>query len=310
MLCLCGGMFFTVRHFLKKTDPSNIDPSLNAQADVAQDFLPFNDIKDSMIDLGGHNYRAIIECSSINYNLKTADEKTMIEMSFQRFVNSLSNPIVFYIQTKTMNNSKSLALLKDDLEKTVQEYPFLSQYANVYYEEMTNIPDRIGTNKIKKKYIIVPYNEANKLTNLNDADKYRESMKELKTICTIIMEGLSNIGIKTKILNTREIVELLSSTYHKDNYSHTDSVVNGDYLSMFVEKDVSNDTGITADGKLDWILYETQMKLQTELINSSVPEDVKKASENVVEELSKIRNSFAGYYSSGKTNSYKSLSDF
>lgn len=309
MLCLCGGMFFAVKYFLKKTDPSNIDTSLNNNVDVAQEFLPFTDIKDSMIDMGGHNYRAIIECSSINYNLKTSDEKTMIEMSFQRFVNSLSNPIVFYIQTKTMNNTKSLAMLKDDLEETIEEYPFLKEYANIYYEEMTNIPDRIGTNKVKKKYIIVPYNEANQLTNLNDADKYKESMKELNLRCNIIRDNLANIGIKTKILNTKEIVELLSSTYHKDNYLHTESVINGDYLSMFVEKDTHNDSKVTADGKLDWILYETQMKLQTELINGTVPEDVKRVSESVVEELNKIRNSFAGYYSSGKTNSYKSLSD-
>ena len=93
LLCLFGGLGFAVYYQLKKTDPSKLDTSTVDDISTAQEFLPFDDIKDGMIILGGHKYRAVIECSSTNYNLKTDKEKEIIEISFQRFVNSLTFPI-------------------------------------------------------------------------------------------------------------------------------------------------------------------------------------------------------------------------
>ena len=122
----------------------------------AQDFLPFEDIKDGVIDLGGFEYRAIIECQSINYDLKTSKEKEMIDASFQRFLDSLSFPITIHLQTKTIDNTKVLQTLENDMISTVEDYPQLYDYAVKYLDEMARITETIGNNKQKRKYIIVP----------------------------------------------------------------------------------------------------------------------------------------------------------
>lgn len=294
LFVLFGGMAFALKHQLKKTE--NIDKSLKSNIESAQDFLPFQDLRDSMVDLGGHHYRAIIECSSINYNLKTEKEKEIIELSFQRFCNSFSFPLTIFIQTRTMDNNKMLEDLRKDLEQTIQDYPNLQEYANNYYNEIQNLPNHIGNNKIKKKYIIVPYCEALELGNLNDQEKYDYSFKELQTRCQIIMDGLSSIGIKSKVLDTKGIVELLCSSYHKDNYSHYENVISGEYLEMFVEGKENKLAQISPDAKLDWILYEAQVRLQTEIDSEKIPDDVKLSTNKAIEEINNIRNAVAGYY--------------
>lgn len=308
LLLLCGGMVIAVKHQLKKTDPTNIDNSLKVDVQSAQEFLPFEDIKDSMICLGGHHYRAIIECSSVNYNLKTDKEKEIIELSFQRFVNSLAFPLTFFIQTRTVDNTKMLETLKMDLDQTIKDYSNLTEYANVYYGEIADLHNHIGNNKMKKKYIIVPCNEALELGNLNDEEKYDYSLKELYTRCQIIMDSLTTMGIKSKILDTKNIAELLCSTYHKDNYSHSDQVLSGEYLGMFVEGKENKLARVSPDAKLDWILYEAQIRLQTELSGEKIPEDVQESTTKAVEEINKIREAVAGYYNSKENIHVQSIS--
>lgn len=307
LLSLFGGMAFAVMYQLKKTDPKNIDNSLKVDVQSAQEFLPFQDIKDSMIDLGGHHYRAIIECSSINYNLKTDKEKEIIELSFQRFCNSLNFPLTFFIQTRTVDNTKMLENLKVDLEQTIKDYPNLTEYANIYYGEIADLPNHIGNNKMKKKYIIVPCCEALELGNLNDEEKYDYSLKEIYTRSQILMDGLSSMGIKSKILDTKSIAELLCSAYHKDNYSHADQVLSGEYLGMFVEGKENKLAKVSPDAKLDWILYEAQVRLQTELQGEKIPEDVQESTTKAIEEINKIRDAVAGYYNGKEKGHVQSL---
>ena len=90
---------------IKKTDPSNVDTSLRTNNDTTQETLPFEDIKDSMIHLGEFRYRAVIVVSSLNYNLKTEKEQDVIELSYQRFLNSLTHPIQMVVYTKIMDYS-------------------------------------------------------------------------------------------------------------------------------------------------------------------------------------------------------------
>lgn len=298
LLAICGGMVYAVMYQIKKTDPKNVDTTLKKNIETTQEFLPFTDIKDSMIDLGGHNYRAIIECSSVNYHLKTDKEKEIIELTFQRFLNSLTFPITFFVQTKTMDNTKMLENLRKDLTNTLEQYENLDEYANVYFQEIADLYNNIGNNKMKKKYIIVPYNEGISLGNLTDEEKYEYSIKEMYTRCQILIDGINSMGIRGKILNTAEITELLISTNYKDNYAQVDQVVSGEYLEMIVEGEKNRLSEITPDARLDWILYEAQLRLQTELLDDKISTDVQDSTSKAIKEINQIREALAGYYQS------------
>lgn len=291
-----GGMAFLVVRQLKKTDPSNADSSISDSIETAQEFLPFKDIRDGVIDLGGHNYRAIIECSSTNYNLKTDKEKEIIEVSFQRFLNSLTFPIYFFIQTKTLDNTKLLAKMEEELTEVTKKYPQMSEYAEIYLREMTNLDDYVGNNKQKKKFIIVPYNEAIGLNDLTEEEKYEYSVKEVKQRARMLEDGLSAVGVKTKLLDTKGLAELVYSTYHKDNYSHYESIVDGEFLTLMVEGE-NREEQLTNDMRMDWILYEAQMRIRNEITsNKQTPKTLKKDYEKVIKEIDELRDNVGAYY--------------
>lgn len=281
---------------IKQTDPNNIDTSNKAKLDTAQDFLIFDDIKDSVIHLGCHQYRAIIKCNSTNFDLKTEKEQDIIELSFQRFLNSLSHPISFFIQTRTMDNTNMMKGLKDDILKSIEEFPVLVEYGDAYYNDMSDIYNEIGNNKEKNKYIIVPFNDAISLTNSSEQEKYEYSIKEIQNRCQIIIDGLQSVGLKAKILNTKELADLVYSSYHKDNASQIENIINGEFLSMMVEGEdkLSN---VTDEGRLDWILYEAQLRLETELANEkAINPTVKNKSIEAINKISSLRDTIAGFY--------------
>lgn len=295
-LSIIGVMVFAVLKVLKQTDPNRADTSVLDDITTAQEFLPFEDIRDGMIVLGGHQYRAVIECSSINYNLRTDKEKEMIEVSFQRFLNSLTFPITMFVQTRVIDNTKFLLNMEKELHEVVKDHPQLQEYANRYFQEMGNLHSYIGNNKQKKKYIIVPYENIESLERLVDGEIYEHCMKELHTRTLMIIDGLASIGINARRLTTAEIAELILSTYHKDNYSHVENVVNGEFLTLLTSGENNYEETISDDARLDWILYEAQLRIQNELIREDVPDFMRRIYEKSIKEIDQLRDSTSGYY--------------
>lgn len=257
-------MFIALKKFPAATGAASAKDFSNAQ-----DFLPFEDIKDGVIDLGGFEYRAIIECQSINYDLKTSKEKEMIDASFQRFLDSLSFPITIHLQTKTIDNTKVLQTLENDMISTVEDYPQLYDYAVKYLDEMARITETIGNNKQKRKYIIVPYSEAATLTYSNDAEKYEEALRALYLRCQLICDGLGAMGIQTKQLTSIEIAELIYSTYHRDNYSDIDQILSGDYMSLIVDGPNAL-SEMAKNNSMVWMIGELENRLKMEIDSQKV----------------------------------------
>lgn len=279
MLLLFGGMGGAVWYQLKKTDPSKSDASVRTDIETAQDFLPFETMKDSMVHLGNHQYRAYIDVSSINYNLKTDKEKLIIESSFQRYLNSLTFPSSIFTHTKTMDNTKQMKSLENDINEMLLEHPNLAGYAEAYYEDFGNIHERIGNTKQKKKYIIVPFDEAVTLTNSTDEEKYDYVVKEMYNRCQIVRDGLAGMGIESEILATPQIIELATSVYHRTNYMHIEGVIDGDFTALIVEGE-NRQENMGEKEKLDQILMEALKKIEVEVLSNhrfAVNEDGEKA---------------------------------
>lgn len=273
-LLVMGGLIFFL---LKRSAVMNEDTSVSTSNDSAQSFLPFKDIKDSMVDLGNYEYRAFIECQSINYDLKTEQEKEMIDASFQRFLDSLTFPITIHIQTKTIDNTRILQSLEYDMVETIKEYNHLYDYANLYFEEMRKINETIGNTKQKKKYIIVPFSDSGMLTYSNDAEKYEETLKGMYNRCQIVMSGLSSMGVSSKIMTSIEIAELIYSTYHRNNYSDINQILSAEYMELIVDgkNAIAN---MTKEEQTLWILNECENRLKTEILSLHLnPKDKERA---------------------------------
>lgn len=304
MVVFVVGLIFMVQSQLKKLDELNEGLEVNSSSmQNAQDFLPFKEIKDNMIDMGSDNYRTIIEVSSTNYGLKTEKEQQIIEANFQRFLNSLQFPITIYVQTKVIDNSKMLETLEIELIQTIEENPGFAQYANDYFQGMLELHDRIGNNKQKKKYIIIEYNDVKELTHLSPEEKYEEAQKEIMLRTTMIIDNIQAIGLKAHILGTADLIELIYSVFHKDDYRSFEQIIEkevidvdgetrtvAEFLELIVQAEGKNLLReVSTHEKVDMILYQAQMNMRDEVFIKNLTEKEKKLYSAFINSLTEMR---------------------
>lgn len=294
---------------MKTTDIKAVDKTLNDKIEFAQEFLPFKDVKGfqviagnrnsaivGVIDLGMHQYRGIIECTSTNYQLKTDVERDRIEILFQQFLNSLTHPVEFFVQTRYIDNSEMLNTLHEDLLRAVERYPQLDDYAESYYECMTSLNDYIGNHIQKHKYIIVPYDDAINNTSMTDEEKANCGMMELYNRMDLICKGMSNMDIIATPLSLEKIIELVYSTYHKEDYKNFRSVADGKNFTEFVDGADKKLLKLPSESKIDLILYETENKIKSELEGKDLDESLIYEYKNTIQAIEKMRGQFSSYF--------------
>ena len=65
--------------------------------------IQIKEVKDGIILLSNNQYRAVLETSSINFELKSEAEQDVIIDSFQNFLNSLSFPVQILVRVREID---------------------------------------------------------------------------------------------------------------------------------------------------------------------------------------------------------------
>ena len=290
MVALFGGIGLIVLLVIKKVSPASTDPSQKVDIKKAQEFLPFNDISNNMIIIGAHKYRAVLTCSSTNYQLKTAGEREQIEMAFQRFLNTITFPITLFMQTKVLDNTVRLAELKKDCDSIVNEFPNIKNYAEQYQKDMANLTQIIGNNQQKKRYIIVTYDDVDALGTLSEDEKAIHAEKEIQHRCNQIISNLQAVGVKATMMKTPELIELIYSCYNRDDYSYANAIAEKEPFSMFVEGEEDKFEDLPKAKLLDLILGEAINKITLSNIDSDP------GGQKTLFALQELREKYAGYF--------------
>ena len=211
--------------------------------------MEFEKIEDNMIiQKSKKKYLMAIECQGINYDLMSGVEKTSVEQGFLQFLNTLRHPIQIYIQTRTVNLVGSISTYKerlkhiqDNLIKADMDYrskvnsdAFPAEELNKkrmelikqrnlyeYGSDIIKNTEQMSFNKnilTKKYYIIIPY-YPEELENKDYAeDEIRNlAFSELYTKAQSIISSLYVCGIKGKVLDSVELIELLYVAYNRDD---------------------------------------------------------------------------------------------
>lgn len=161
-------------------------------------------VEDSVLILPNDEYRIIIETSSINFHLMSEDEQDAVVDIYKAFLNSLSFPIQIV--------QKVRALDLDDYLQTF-EAKKESEKVEVYKKQIDGytkyVKSLVKTNKILSRqfYIVIPYHTKSKET-------LEIAREQLANRLAIAEKGLGNVGIKTRLLSTLEILDLFYSSYN------------------------------------------------------------------------------------------------
>ncbi len=199
---------------------------------TTQVFMPVSEVKDSTLVLKNGGIRAVLQTSSVNFNLKSEQEQNSIIYGFQNFLNSVDFPVQIVVRSKKLDIDNYLENLTDIAEK--QENPLLRKQSFEYIEYIKKLVEYADIME-KKFFVIVPYDPLRAKTQgmwktfwqgIHPADsleairqRHREfsSLKKgLDTRVNLVKAGLEGCNLRVERLNTKQLVELFFQIYNPD----------------------------------------------------------------------------------------------
>ena len=191
-----------------------------------------------MVIMADGDFRAVVAAQSINFDLMSARERDGIELSYQDFLNSLTFPIQIYIKSEKvdigpyLNKLQNLRMNQDNMllgvlmDDYIAFINALSQEANIMDKSFfVVIPYMIGEERMKagasssEKGILASLftgsgSSQNKIKV--PAEQYQRAKDEINNRVNAVIDGLSQAGIRSVRLNTKELGELYYNIYNPD----------------------------------------------------------------------------------------------
>lgn len=193
-------------------------------ANSTQQFVPIKEIRDDIVVLKSGELRAVLLCQAINLDLKSSDEQTATILQFQNFLNALEFSIQITASSRRLDIRPYILKLEKRLEEIegdllriqTAEYTQFIQRFNETYDIMS-----------KYFYIIIPYGSQalagegllkgllGKKNNQDaDAGQFEEYRTQINQRVSVVMSGLSSLGLECKQLETPELIELYQKTFN------------------------------------------------------------------------------------------------
>lgn len=198
-----------------------------SSASPTQQYLDVAEVKEDVIILKNGSFRAVLDISAINFDLKATDEQEAIINQYQNFLNSVDFPLQILINSRKLNIDTYLEFLtnKEKLQKTELMRLQISEYKN-FIKQLVSLSDIMD----KNFYLIVPFSpientEKGFFSNLgsliNPTKNILEKRENFETYKSQLYQrvdhitaGLSGIGLKIAPLKTEELIELLFNSYN------------------------------------------------------------------------------------------------
>lgn len=189
-----------------------------------QEFLEIADIRGGVVILKNKTLRGVLMTSSLNFVLESEEGQAAILHQFQNFLNSLDFSCQIIIQSRRLNITGYIEMLKDLEQKQVNE--LLKMQTKGYYEFIQDLVSA-GTIMTKDFYLVVPFYPI-ELRGISPTGEFFQKTKTLalpekefqrcKTQLLQRMEflilGLRRCGLNAVALSTEELIELFWGLYH------------------------------------------------------------------------------------------------
>lgn len=196
-----------------------------------QRYLDIAEIREDAVVLKDGTLRGVVMVSSINFALKSRDEQEATIQAYIQFLNGIDYPLQIVVQSRRMNIEKYLNNMQE------QELQMKNELLkNQIRDYITFVKDLVELSEIMQKrfYIVVPYdpvadNRRSFMARLTAAispasvvklseKKFRERKYQLMQRMSLLMGGLSGMGLESVPLDTQGLIELYYNTYNPDVY--------------------------------------------------------------------------------------------
>ena len=194
-----------------------------------QQFVPIKEVRDGIMILKDGGMRAILLASSLNFALKSEEEKGAIIFQFQDFLNSLDFSVEIVIQSRKLDIRPYIALLEEQEKKQTND--LMRIQTKEYIEFIKNFTET--TNIMTKNFfVVIPYSPASistervsalasilgkripKETSTITEATFEENRSQLEQRLAVVEQGLIRTGIRVARLGTEEIIELFYKAFN------------------------------------------------------------------------------------------------
>lgn len=208
----------------KKEEMQNL--SGNKPTASTQKYLDIAEIKEDTVIMRDGSLRAVIVVSSVNFSLKSGDEQNALISSYQNFLNGLEFSIEILMQSRKLDIHGYLDKLRVIMQQQTNE--LLRMQTQEYIEYITKLIE-FASIMNKTFYVIVPLSTSavktgffSKLTSLFSPAKqissqklgFESSREEMLKRVNQVSSGLGSMGLKTLVLSTEELIELMYNSYN------------------------------------------------------------------------------------------------
>lgn len=266
-----GAALWYLNREIKKTERSFGAGDKKEKARTAQEFIPCKEISNGITRLGGNKYRLHLEVGAINYRLKSETEQEVIELAFNRFCTALAFPVQIFIQSRKIDNSRMVAGLTKDSVEVCEKFPQLRDYAQRHIKNMENITEHIGNNIQKRNYIVIPWDYEGGLEKLSEDELYDYALRELYTRVTILTDELSRVGIPARPLDTKQVAELIFTTFNRNRTGFLEDLADAGFLTMIVKNIYEYLPAKTPRERLLESLDRLENQLKTDMADGADP---------------------------------------
>jgi type IV secretory pathway VirB4 component len=200
----------------------------STKSKATQDFVPIKEVRDGVVILKDESLRAILLASSLNFSLKSDDERNAILFQFQDFLNSLDFPVQISIQSRRLDIRPYIALLEQRYKEQMND--LMKIQTQEYIEFIKNFTE--STNIMTKSFfVVIPYTPAiiqgspvskfnffaKKNTSQEVKEKnenFEENRSQLEQRTGVVEQGLVRCGVRVVRLGTEEVIELFYKIFN------------------------------------------------------------------------------------------------
>lgn len=194
-----------------------------------QKYLNIKLIRDGIIVLKDGRLRTIIKADPVNLDLKDNKEKEVAIFQYQNFLNSLKYPLEIVVQSRRVDlasyiekvRQSSSSITNELLQKQTNDYlefvQLLSEKINIMNKSFYVVISHVAKGAVEKQTLIdkILHRQTVDASDIPEKD-FEEYKNILQERSRAVSGRLNSLGVTTKELTTKEIIELFYNTYNPE----------------------------------------------------------------------------------------------
>ncbi len=190
---------------------------------TTQDFTEILDIEDDIVFFKNKTACAVLEVSSVNFFLLSAEEQNARIYGYMSLINSLSFSIQIVIISKRVDMQSYLKTL--DQRLTTMQSTKLREHLGMYRQFIEELVKNEGLLD-KKIYVVIPYSyleggainasKNQKKPNVSTSYFSQQAKEGINTKRAMIMTQIERMGLSARPLAHEELIKLYYETLNND----------------------------------------------------------------------------------------------